>query len=214
MVREMQDLTCTRAELLAHKAKIKLAKQGRDLLEQKRTALMKELLRIADSVIYQTESLQKVASEARQALARADAIAGTQAVLSASLATRSELTLEISTANIMGVRVPRIEQKQIERSMVGRGYSIVGTSITIDEAAQAFENEVSVLLRLAEDELRLRRLADEIQRTARRVNALDELIIPRLEAEATYIQNTLDELEREDHFRLKLVKRNLARTQK
>jgi V/A-type H+-transporting ATPase subunit D len=207
----MQNLSCTRMELLAHKAQINLANQGRDLLEQKRTALMKEFLRIADTVMAQSDALQAAAAAARQALARADATAGTQAVQSAALAARSDLPLEISTANVMGVKVPRIEQKRVGRSVLGRGYSIVGTSITIDEAALAFETEVNTLLQLAEGELYLRRLAGEIQRTSRRLNALDQLIIPRLEAERDYIQNTLDEHERSDHFRLKLVKRHFER---
>jgi V/A-type H+-transporting ATPase subunit D len=207
----MQNLSCTRMELLAHKAQINLADQGRDLLEQKRSALMKEFLRIVDTVMAQSDALQAAAAEARQALARADATAGTQAVQSAALAARAELPLEISTANVMGVKVPRIEQKRVGRSMLGRGYSIAGTSTAIDEAALAFEVEVNTLLQLAEGELHLRRLAGEIQRTSRRLNALDQLIIPRLEAERDYIQNALDEHERSDHFRLKLVKRNFER---
>jgi V/A-type H+-transporting ATPase subunit D len=111
----------------------------------------------------------------------------------------------------MGVKVPRIEQKRVSRSMLGRGYSIVGTSITIDETSMAFETEVDAILQLAESELRFNRLAAEIQRTSRRLNALDHLLIPRLEAERDFIQIALDERERADHFRLKLMKRILER---
>jgi V/A-type H+-transporting ATPase subunit D len=111
----------------------------------------------------------------------------------------------------MGVRVPQIEQKSASRSMLGRGYSIVGTSISVDETAAAFEGEVEAIIRLAETELRLIRLGNEIQRTSRRLNALDHLLIPRLCAERNYIQMALDERERADHFRLKLVKRTLER---
>jgi len=205
----MQNISCTRMELLAHKAKINLARQGRDLLEQKRTALMKEFLRLADTVLERSENLEQAASEARQLLARAEAMAGTQAVQSAALSTRSELPLEVSLTNVMGVKVPHIEQKRVSRSFLGRGYSIVGTSITIDEAASAFEAQVDALIQLAESELRLKRLANEIQRTSRRLNALDHLLIPRLEAERDFIQMALNEYERADHFRLKLVKRIL-----
>jgi len=95
--------------------------------------------------------------------------------------------------------------------MLGRGYSIAGTSITIDEAASAFENEVEVIIELAEMELRLTRLAEEIQRTSRRLNALEHFLIPRLKTECDFIQMVLDERERADHFRLKLVKRTLVR---
>jgi len=204
-------VSCTRMELLAHKAQIKLARQGRDLLEQKRTALTKELLRMADTVMEHSDILQQVAADARKKLARAEALAGREAVQSAALASREELPLQVSTTNVMGVRVPHIEQKRVSRPLLGRGYSIVGTSITIDETASAFEAKVDAIIQLAESELRLMRLATEIQRTSRRLNALDHLLIPRLEAETGYIELTLDERERTDHFRLKLVKRILER---
>lgn len=205
----MRKISVTRMELLARKAQVSLARQGRDLLEQKRTALMKEFLRIADTVMERSDALQQAASNARQALGWAEAFAGTEAVKSAALASRSELALQVSSVSVMGVKVPHIEQKHVSRSILGRGYSIVGTSIMIDEAAAAFETEVDTIIKLAESELRLTRLASEIQRTSRRLNALDHLLIPRLEAERDFIQMALDERERSDHFRLKLVKRIL-----
>jgi V/A-type H+-transporting ATPase subunit D len=198
-------------ELLARKVQITLAKQGRDLLEQKRSALMKEFLRIADTVMERSDLLQETASAARQALARAKAVAGSQAVQSAALASRGDFPLEVSTTSVMGVKVPHIEQKRVARPLMGRGYSIVGTSITIDETAAAFEAQAEAIIQLAESELRLTRLASEIQRTSRRLNALDHLLIPRLESERDFIQMTLDEHERSDHFRLKLVKHSLER---
>jgi V/A-type H+-transporting ATPase subunit D len=198
-------------ELLAHRSQIQLAQQGRELLQQKHTALMKELLRVADTVMQRSDTLQNAAAEAHKALARAEVMAGTHAVQSAALASSAELPLEVSTTTIMGVRVPHIEQKRVSRSFLGRGYSIVGSSITIDEAASAFEFEVNSMIQLAESELRLARLAKEIQSTQRRLNALDQFLIPRLEAELDYIQDTLDEHERSDHFRLKRVKHTLER---
>lgn len=204
-------VSITRMELLARKEQIALATQGRDLLEQKRTALMKELLKTVDMVMERAEALQEAAAHAHQALARAEAVAGTEAVRSAALAARSEFPLEVRTRSVMGVRVPDIEQKRVARPLSGRSYSFVGTSITIDEAAEAFEAEVAIIIRLAESELRLTRLTEEIQRTSRRLNALDHLLIPRLEAERDMIQTALDERERADHFRLKLMKRILER---
>ncbi len=207
----MRKVSSTRMELLAHKAQIMLAKQGRDLLEQKRTALMEEFFRTADTVMEHSDALQQASDFARQALARAQSIAGPEAVGSAALASRAELPLEMTTANVMGVRVPNIEQKPVSRQASGRGYSIVNTSITIDEAAAAFEAQVSAIILLAESELRLTRLASEIQRTSRRLNALEHLLIPELETEKNFIQMALDERERTDYFRLKLMKRFLER---
>jgi V/A-type H+-transporting ATPase subunit D len=207
----MSNVSVTRMDLLARKAQIALASQGRDLLEQKRTALMKEFMRTADSALEHSDALQISAANASQTLARSEAMAGAETVRSAALASRGGFRLEVTTRSVMGVRVPHIEQKTASRSFLERGYSIVGTSISIDETALAFEREVEAIIQLAETELRLARLGDEIQRTSRRLNALDHFLIPRLQAERDFIQMALDERERADHFRLKLVKRSLER---
>lgn len=207
----MHSVSVTRMELLAHKAQLALARQGRDLLEQKRTALMKEFLRTADTALEHSTALQASAAHAHQTLARAEALAGAESVRSAALASHGVFALEVTTMSLMGVRVPHIEQKRAARSFLDRGYSIVDTSISIDETASAFEREVEAIIQLAETELRLARLGDEIQRTSRRLNALDHFLIPRLEAGQKFIEMALDERERADHFRLKLVKRSLER---
>lgn len=204
-------VSITRMELLAHETQIALATQGRNLLEQKRTALMRELLKTVDAVMERSEALEVAATVAQQSLARAEAMAGSEAVHAAALAARSEFPLEVRARSIMGVRVPDIEQRRAARPMSGRGYSYVGTSLFIDEAAEAFENKVDIMMRLAESELRLTRLAEEIQHTSRRLNALDHLLIPRLKAERDMIQAALDERERADRFRLKRIKQTLQR---
>lgn len=207
----MKTVSITRMELLAHKAQISLARQGRELLEQKRIALLQEVMRTANTALERSDVLQQSVAEARQALARAEAMSGTEAVRSAALAARSDFQLKLTTTSVMGVKVPLIEQRQAARSMLERGYSISGNSTSIDEAASAFEDEVDAIIKLAETELRLTRLAGEIQRTSRRLNALEHLLIPRLESELDFIQMSLDERERADHFRLKLVKRIFER---
>jgi V/A-type H+-transporting ATPase subunit D len=205
----MTTVSVTRMDLLARKAQIALASQGRDLLEQKRTALLKEFMRTADTALERSDALELTAEHARQALARTEAMAGTESVRSAAMASRSGLGLEVTTVSVMGVRVPHIEQKRVSRSALERGYSIVGASTSIDEAASAFEAEVEAIIQLAEIEIRLTRLGEEIQRTSRRLNALDHFVIPRLLEEQKFIQMSLDERERADHFRLKLVKNKL-----
>jgi V/A-type H+-transporting ATPase subunit D len=207
----MSQISVTRMELLAKKAQMALAVQGRELLEQKRTALMREFLRVADRVLEGSDALQQAAAQAQAALGQAEAWAGPEVVRSAAMATRGELALEVQAANVMGVSVPVIEQKRVTRSALGRGYSLAGTPAAVDEAAAAFEAEVDSIIQLAEGELRLTRLATEIQRTSRRVNALEHVLIPRLAAERAYVQAALDERERADHFRLKRVKQALQR---
>jgi V/A-type H+-transporting ATPase subunit D len=205
----MKQFSITRMELLSRKKQLDLARQGRNLLEQKRTALLEELFRTADSVVQETETLQEIAAQAQRALARAEALAGSEAVRSAALAARSELPIHLETVNVMGVGITVIEQKRLIRPTLGRGYAVVGTSITIDEAAAAFELEIEAIIRVAESELRLMRLASELQQTTRRLNALDHVLIPRLETECSYIEQGLNERERSDHFRLKLAKKKL-----
>ncbi len=205
----MRKVSTTRAELLAHKTQIALARQGRDLLEQKRTVLLKEFMQVVDRVVQHADALQQVATTASHALGRAEAIAGVEAVRSAAMATRSDLPVNIHAVNVMGIKIPHIDQRATSRSILSRGYSISGTSVAIDEAASAFEHEIEAILQLAESELRMARLSKEIQRTSRRLNALENHLIPHLEEEEKFIRMALDERERSDHFRLKLVKQKI-----
>ena len=99
----MKKVAATRVEYLAHKAQIALAEQARELLEKKRTALMQELLQEADAAMEQSDLLERAAAHAQRALARAEAVAGPQAVRSAALAARARFSLQVSTANVMGI---------------------------------------------------------------------------------------------------------------
>jgi V/A-type H+-transporting ATPase subunit D len=207
----MENVSPTRMELLAVKAQIGLAEQGRDLLKEKQSALMKEFMKIADQVMHGSDELEQAAADARRALARAEALDGAEAVRSAAFAAQAELTLSVEGAFVMGVPVPIIEQKSAARAVIDRGYSLSGTSARIDEAAERFEGEVDLLIELASSELRLRRLAEEISKTSRRVNALENILIPRLRERKAYIELVLEERAREDLFRLKTVKRAMTK---
>lgn len=207
----MAKVAPTRQALLERKERIELAKQGKDLLEKKRAALMKEILRITERVMHEASELQSAAGQARRALARAEMRAGPEAVRSAALAARGDIPIRVTTSNVMGVRVPEFEQRRVSRAMLERNYAPAGTSVTIDEAAASFEAVIDAVIDLAESELRLRRLTDEIRNTSRRLNALEHILIPRLEAERDSIELTLSERERGDRFRLKLAKRLIQR---
>lgn len=207
----MENVNPTRMALLAVKAQLGLAEQGRDLLKEKRNALLKEFMKIADAVMRTSDELEQAAANARRALARAEALDGPEAVRSAAFATHGELSLSVEGAFVMGVPVPIIEQKSAARAVIDRGYSLSGTSMRIDETAERFEAEVDVLIELAASELRLHRLADEIRKTSRRVNALENVLIPELYARRAYIEMILEERAREDLFRLKTVKRAIIK---
>lgn len=207
----MAKVTPTRQALLESKEKIELAQQGSDLLEKKRAALMKEIMRVAETVMREADELRRAAKLARYSLARAETMAGPAAVRSAALAARGEVPIKVTTQNVMGIFVPALEQRRMSRSMLKRKYSPVGTSVTIDEAASAFEQEVDAIIDLAESELRLRRLTGELKKTSRRVNSLEKILIPRLKAERDSIELILDERERAEHFRLRRAKELLEK---
>jgi V/A-type H+-transporting ATPase subunit D len=205
----MNTINPTRSELLAKRAQIKLARQGRDLLKEKRTALWKELMQTVDEVLRFTSTVEENVAEARRALGLALAFDGLEAVQSAAFAAKRHVTIEVTPTNIAGVQVPAIERKRLVRGDTQRGYSLAGTSSRIDTAATRFEEVLEQAIRLAAIELRLKRLIEEIRKTTTRVNALDLVLLPRLEAERAAIDRVLDEREREDLFRLKRVKARL-----
>ncbi|MBE7473356.1 MAG: V-type ATP synthase subunit D [Anaerolineae bacterium] len=207
----MEQIRATRAQLLAKKKQILLARQGRDLLKQKRNALLKELMRLAEQVVRSSDELEQSVGEAVAALALAQALDGPEAVQSAALAARGQISLTVNVTNIMGVLTPVIEQKSLVRGPLDRGYSLNSVSSRVEAAAEAFESQLELIIELASSEMRLRRLAEEIGRTTRRVNALENVLIPRLESQRNYIQMVLEEREREDLFRLKRVKLKLER---
>ena len=209
----METINPSRMELLAKRAQIALARQGRDLLKEKRNALWQELMKTADVALRGSAELEQLAGAAQRALAMAEALDGREAVLSAAFAARRDLSIEVKAANVVGVSVPLIERKQLARSSDQRGYSLASTSYRIDAAATYFEEELELVIELAAREIRLRRLAEEIRKTTIRMNALEVVVLPRLQAQLVAIRRVLDEREREELFRLKHVKSATPRRQ-
>jgi V/A-type H+-transporting ATPase subunit D len=207
----MEQANPTRMELIRKNSQIRLAEQGRDLLREKMDALIQEFFRVMQTVSRSRDELEAMADVAQQSLLTALATDDPVTVKSASFATKRGLSLDIKGKNIMGVPVPVIEKKRISKSVFERGYSIIGTSGRIDEAAEKFEGELDLVIGLAETETALKRIGGEIQMTRRRVNALEQVLIPQLKSQAKYIENTIDEREREDLFRLKKVKKIIER---
>jgi V/A-type H+-transporting ATPase subunit D len=210
----MEQVKPTRMELMKKKAQIKLAEQGRDLLREKMDALIQEFFKILTTVSNSREELEQVSRSADFALLIAQAVDDPLTLKSASFATRKAITVNISGKNIMGVPVPVIEKKRVSKSILERGYGIIATSGRIDETAERFEAELDLLIELAETETAMRRLGAEIQMNRRRVNALEQILIPELKTQAKYIKNAIEEREREDLFRLKKVKTIIERKKK
>lgn len=207
----MEQVHPTRMELMKKRSQIVLAEQGRDLLKEKMEALIQEFFKIMVNFSESREGLEQLAIEADIALLVAEAVDDPIAVKSASYATKRQIMVDISGKNIMGVPVPVIQKKSVALNVMQRGYGLIGTSSRINEAAEKFEAEMDMIIRLAETETTLRRIGNEIQMNRRRVNALDQIILPELKEQAKYIRFSIEEREREDLFRLKKVKKLIER---
>lgn len=196
----------TRSELIATKRKITLSRSGHKLLKMKRDGLIMEFFKILPQVKDMRGKLVGLYSEAMGKLALAEAAEGKLQLRSTALAQKQVPTLELSSRNLMGVVVPAIEAQAVRKDIRERGYGLIGTSTRTDEAVEAFEKLVEEIMAAAELENTMKKLLDEIESTKRRVNALEFVVIPQLEEAASYITLRLEELERENVFRLKRIK--------
>ena len=211
----MEEVRPTRSELLERRAQIGLAQQGMDLLKQKRDALLIEFMSVMDETLRLSTSLERNVAEAQYSLAIAKAVDGEVSVQSVAFATKGHVSIEMSGTKIMGVSVPVVTKGESPiRSSFTRGYAITGVSSRIDESAEKFERIIDVIIEYADIETRLKRLGEEIQKTNRRVNALEQITVPGLREQVAYIRMTLDERAREDLFRLKKVKRKIEKKKK
>ncbi|AEC51754.1 V-type ATP synthase subunit D [Pyrococcus sp. NA2] len=196
----------TRMELLKLKRRVKLAERGHKLLKEKQDALIMEFFTIYDEALSLRRELIRKIEEAFEALRKAQIDVGSLRLKEISIGVKPNKEIEIRTRNIMGVRVPLIEAPELKRKPSERGYAFVSTTSTVDNAAEKFEEVLELAIRLAEVEESLKRLGKEIEKTKRRVNALEYVIIPRMKNTIKFIEQHLDEMERENFFRLKRIK--------
>jgi V/A-type H+-transporting ATPase subunit D len=202
----------TRMELLKLKVKAKLAKKGHRLLKEKRDALIMEFFDILEEARGIRRKAEDRLGKAFKALILAQATLGMLKVSEAAMAVKPTSGIEVESRNIMGVKVPILEIGETKHSLLERGYGLIDTSSQLDEAAREFEEALKIVISLAEIEKSVRLLAEEIEKTKRRVNALENIVIPRLEGTVKYIRLRLDEMERENFFRLKRIKSMMEET--
>ena len=202
----MEHVSPTRTELLTRKAQIRLAQQGAELLRGKREALVREFLDELQSYTKMRGTMHRTVADASQSLMKALAIDGPEAVASAALACRRPVTVQIEEDNIWGIKVATAKSEHSVRTSSERGYTAAGTSARIDETAEQFEAVVDLIIKGAPGERKITKLAEEIRKTSRRVNALEQRLLPSLAEQVQFIRNALDQREREDIFRLKRLK--------
>jgi len=209
----VEEVRPTRSELLERKGQIQLAKQGMELLKQKRDALLIEFMAVMDETLRLSGSLEQMSRNAQFSLTVAKAVDGGVTVRSAAMAGKGTIKVGMTGTKIMGVAVPVVNKSESPlRTSFTRGYAVTGVSSRIDEAADKFEKILDAIIEYADIETRLKRLGEEIQKTSRRVNALEQVTIPTLSEQVRAIQMTLDERAREDLFRLKKVKKQIERS--
>ena len=200
------DIKPTRSELIKLKARIKQTKNGYKLLKMKRDGLFHEFRQLLSVMIEAKKDLTNAYRLAKTRIDLANAIEGGLAVRAAAIANSAHPEVEVERRNIMGVVVPSVSGTNLKSTFSERGIGFIGSSPYIDEASDSFSELIEKIVTASEMEATLKRLLAEIEATKRRVNALEFKVIPELEEAKVFIQLRLEEMEREETFRLKRFK--------
>jgi V/A-type H+-transporting ATPase subunit D len=201
-----EDVKPTRKELMQIEDRIELSERGHDTLEQKRDGLIMEFMDILDEAQDVRSDLEEQYDEAQRAINMARAMDGDVAVRGAAAALKEHPEITTESKSVMGVFIPQIDSTKVSKSLDQRGYGVLGTSARIDEAATAYEDLLEQIILAAEVETAMKKMIDEIETTNRRVNALEFKLLPELRDNQEYIEQKLEEQEREEIFRMKKVK--------
>lgn len=197
----------TRIELINVTRRIRLARKGLDLLKMKRTSLVMEFFAISRTVRGMRENIRSDMGASLETVRLAEALSGL-VNLERIAAMSVDTDANVATKNVMGVRIPTLNVVYHE-SLLSEIYRAVSIPTVINDSIIKFEKIFRALLEIAEKENSMRKLLHEIDRTKRRSNAIENILIPGLVANAKYIRMRLDEMERETFSMLKAVKRNL-----
>jgi V/A-type H+-transporting ATPase subunit D len=202
----IRDIKPTRSELIGLKRKITLSEKGYTILKMKRDGLILEFFNVLDRAKTTREDLQEKYKKAARMSDLANTVEGSISLKAAAFSVKETPSIMLRPKNIMGVVVPEIQASKVKKGLFDRGYGLLATSSVMDETATAYEELVDAIVRSAEIETTMKRLLEEIESTKRRVNALEFKVIPELTAARDFIKMRLDEMEREELFRLKKIK--------
>lgn len=202
----MRNLAPTKTNLLASEQELKFASLGYELLDQKRNILVIELLNLVDQTVAHQEKMEKTLADAFRAFEEAVLRSGKLRVVNLSSTINMESEIRIGQRRVMGVVLPVVQTTFTEHPPY---YSLMGTSFWIDNAVKGFRDALELMGRLAELKVSLMRLAVEVKKTIRKVNALEKIAIPELRETVKYIRSRLEENERDMLILMKLVKARL-----
>ena len=191
-------------ELLKTKGRIKLAKRGLDLLKLKRSSLIMEFFSISREVKglkgNVTELIRKSISSERLA----EIVSG-KLIIENTAFFQPGLKVDVTSKNVMGVKIPQISMAK-QNSFMDQLYELISLPTALMETRENFVELLNRLLVIAEKEVAMRRLLIEIDKTKRRTNSIENVLIPRLIETASYIKMKLDEIDRETFITLKVIK--------
>ncbi len=199
----MENLTPTKANLIKSKSMLKFTKQGYQLLDKKRSVLIREMMDMIEEVEKLQQQIDEIFVEVYDALHHALVTMGESTVMEIALSIPQDEQLTILNKSIMNVEIPTIKY---EEKPLGPFYGFYRTNSAIDLIVVKMGDVQRLLYHLAEVENTVFRLAVEIKKTSKRANALDKIQIPKYEDLTKWIEESLEEKEREDFFRLKRLK--------
>ncbi len=203
----MENISPTRMNLLQRRSQIILALQGVELLKRKRDALVSNFFEVARKASRSRQELEGLSQQAYSHLAFAKAYGKPENIKVAEISSGREILSEIETINIWGVKVPEIKTPYLKREPWERDWNPSFQNIYMLKASEEFELLMEKIISLANEEIKIERLGEEIKKTTRRVNALEQVVVPRIRSEISFIKAVLEEREREDTFRLKRLKK-------
>ncbi len=198
----------TRTNLIRIRKELRFAREGYEILDRKREVLTTELVRVAKEADALQREVWKLLETAYSALEKARLTMGSDHVEWAALAASKTVDVHLKLRGIMGVAIPVIEAQGDLQKM---SYSLSGTNASLDEAAASFREVVIKTPQLSMLVTTVWRLAGELRKTQRRVNALQHIFIPQYEEMVAFIVSSLEEREREETFRLKWLKSKMER---
>ncbi len=198
----------TRSNLIRIKKELQFAKEGYEILDRKREVLTTELVRVAHEAEVLQQEVWKLLAPGYSALQKARLTLGSDQLEWAALAANKTVDVHIKVRGIMGVAIPAIEATGEPPQ---QSFSPGGTNASLDEASATFREVLIRIPQLSMLVTTVWRLAGELRKTQRRVNALQHIFIPNYEATVQFIISSLEEREREEIFRLKWLKTKLSK---
>lgn len=194
----------TKGNLMLAKNSLALSRQGYELMDKKRNILIRELMELIEQATDIQKEIDVTFTSAYLALQKANIQMGIHEVEALSLSVPVETSIIIKRRSVMGTEIPKVEYDSQE---LRPSYGFFGTKMSLDQACEEFQKVKELTIRLAQIETSAYRLAYNIKKTQKRANALQNITIPKFESLVNDIQNALEEKEREEFTRLKVIKR-------